>query len=481
MTLRSKAVTATFWLSAGSVISQGISYGSTLLLAVFLSPEEMGKAGIGLLIVAAVGLLREMGISRALVYYKGDMEAAADTGFILIPLFSAGLYLVVFAGADLAALFFRDPDITGLVRIMGLTLIINSLGEVHAALMEKNMQFDRRTIVEISHLGSYGIFVVLFAYLGFSFWSIAYADLISAFISLVFFWRLSSWRPRLRFETRMAGELLQYGRRIVESTIVNFCIRNIDDAAVGRMLGTASLGVYSLAYRIANIPATTITPIIGKIMFPVYTRLSDHAFDLRNAFLKSLKVVGAITIPLSVELWLLAPGAMTYAYGQKWQAAILPIQILTLYGLIRALSSGQGGIFMALNRVRIMTKISTGQLVILAVLLYPAIHFAGLEGVCWISVLAMAFSAITHYFQMRTLITLRHRHIVQALWLSVMATGLAAGGAYLLCIGNLEPPAFLILQPVITGFIYLPLMLFDTDIRTLGMDLLARVSRRGSE
>lgn len=477
MTLRTRVLTATFWLSAGSVLSQAISYGSTLLLAGLLSPQEMGKAAIGMLIVSSVGLLREMGIGRALIYMKDPVDDAADTGFILIPLVSVSLYVVVALCAGLAAAVFRDPDVAPLVRVMALALVINAFGEIPSSLLEKRLAFDRKTVTEISGLASYGVLVVVLAYAGLSFWSIAYASLASSALSVLVTWRLSDWRPRLSFSPGLARELLRYGRRIVESTAVNFGIRNLDNAIVGRMIGPAALGAYDFAYRIANIPATTITPVIGKVMFPVYTQLSEYAYDLRNAFLKALKFIAILTVPVSVELYLLAPGAIAYAYGVKWQSAIRPIQILTLYGLIRSLSSGQGGIFMALNRVRTMTKVSSGQFVLLLVLLYPVARVYGLAGVCWVSVIAMAYSAVTHFILMCPLIQLRPRQIAVTLGPSLVCTVLAAGAAEVICRQIVHPAtlAFLILQPLITATLYLPLIALDPDVRQVARDLTGRV------
>ena len=476
MTLRTQALTAAVWLSVGSAISQGISYGSTLLLAGLLSPQEMGKAAIGALIVASAGLLREMGIGRALIYQQEPVDDAANTGLILIPVISAALYILVATFAGVAATFFRDADVTLLIRIMALTLVLNAFGEIPSSLMEKRFQFDRKTLADIVGQASYGLLVVLFAWQGYSFWSIAYASVIAAVLNTLALWILAPWQPRFSFDPSLARELLRYGRRIVESGIANFGIRNIDNALVGRMLGPAALGAYDLAYRIGNIPATTVTSILGKIMFPVYSRLSGQPFDLRNAFLKSLKLVGMLTIPISLEIVLVAPDAVTYVYHEKWAVAIVPIQVLTLYGLVRSLSSGQGGIFMALNQVRTMTMISTAQFALLAGLLYPAIHYYGLVGVCWVSVIAMTFSAITHYTRMRPLIGLRHNQVLQALWLSVAASVMAGSVAWLVVrqLGLSDKLNLLVLQSILMGALYVPLLLLDTDFRQFANAAIAR-------
>lgn len=481
MSLRMQALKAAAWLTAGTAVAQGVSYGATLLLAWFLSPEELGKAAIGMLVVASAGLLREMGIGRALIYIKNRIEEAADTGFYLIPAVTVALYLIVLASAGWVGAFFRDADVPALVRVMALTLVINAFGEVPSALFEKQLAFDRKTLAEIAGLTAYGIAVVALAAAGFSFWSVAYASLISAALNVAVLWRLSPWRPRWRFDAALAKELLRYGHRVVESTIVNFGIRNIDDAVVGRMLGAAPLGVYNLAYRIANLPATTMAPVIGRVMFPVYNQLAAHAFDLRNAFLKALKLTAFVTVPVGLEIYLLTPHALTVFFDHKWDAAAQPIRILILYGVIRSLSSGMGGIFMALNRVRTMTKISLGQFFILLIFLYPAVHFYGLIGVCWLSTVAMAYSAVTHCIAMRPLIALRYRALIQTLWRSATASLITAGLVYAGCRRFVPPDtmAFLTLQAGLAALLYAALMMgLDRETRTIAAGLFNRLRRR---
>ena len=50
-------------------------------------------------------------------------------------------------------------------------------------------------------------------------------------------------------------ELNNYGKWIAGSNFLQFVYSQGDDLLVGRMLGTTSLGLYQLAYRISNLPA----------------------------------------------------------------------------------------------------------------------------------------------------------------------------------------------------------------------------------
>jgi O-antigen/teichoic acid export membrane protein len=413
--LKSKAIQAGLWVGTTSFFSKIVSFTTTLLLAKLLTPDDIGLIAIASLVIASIGLFREMGLSRALIYERKDVEKAADTAFFIIPAVSLGLYLLAFVSAPFIASFFKDHHITLIVRLLAISLIISSFGEVPSALFEKEIDFKKRAFPEALYLITYGIVSVWFAFLGFSYWSMVIGQLAAAVANLISTWWISDWRPQLSFSKSAAKRLLGYGKYIAGMGVVHFAIRNIDDAFVGRMLDKATLGAYYLAYRIANLPATNITNIIGRVMFPVYTRIADYTYDLRNAFLKTLKFTALITVPLTFGIIALSRDFLILLYQDKWIAAVVPIQILSLFGLIRSLGSGMGGVFMAVGKPDIMLKISTGQLIILASLLYPTVKLYGIVGVCVLCVIGILFSAIANYIKLKGILRNSNREILNIL------------------------------------------------------------------
>jgi len=126
--LKNQMVTGSFWVFGANLISRGISFLSTLILARLLTPDAFGVIGYGFLIVSAIGLIREMGFNSALIYQKTEIERAASTSIVFIFLWSILLYFLVFGLAPLASVFFREPRLTSLLRVLTISLIQYSHG-----------------------------------------------------------------------------------------------------------------------------------------------------------------------------------------------------------------------------------------------------------------------------------------------------------------------------------------------------------------
>ena len=61
-----------------------------------------------------------------------------------------------------------------------------------------------------------------------------------------------------------------------------------EQVLVGRSLGTADLGQYRYAYRIASMPSLAVIQVCGYVLFPAFSRISGDGARFREAFLRAL-------------------------------------------------------------------------------------------------------------------------------------------------------------------------------------------------
>jgi len=74
------------------------------------------------------------------------------------------------------------------------------------------------------------------------------------------------------------------------------------------------------------------------------------------------------------------------------------MQVLSLYGMLRAIGATTGVVFMALGKPDIMTKIQIGQLVLLAILIYPLTMRWGILGASIaVTAYALIFNLVAVY------------------------------------------------------------------------------------
>jgi lipopolysaccharide exporter len=383
-----------FWVGLSSAVSRSLTMLATLILAAFLSPDAFGVVTIANLVTSALGLFRDFGMNQAIIYQKRDVGRAADTAMVLSVSVSLLLFAVGFLLAKPAATFFHNPAVEDVIRVLPFSLVITAFSTIPSSLLEKEMDFKKRAIPEVLSFVTYFVVSVTLAGLGLSYWSIIFGYLALCIVGLVATFAVSPWHPTLRFHPPILRELVGFGSYAMFSTITNFAIRNVDSFSVGRILGTTPLGSYDLAYRIGNVTTTQITHVVGKVAFPAYVKMDDNSDMIRNAYLKAYRWLSLVAFPVATGIIVFVPSFFHIFYGDKWNAAIVPSQIIALYGLSRGLFSHSGGIFMSSGKVHELFWISFSQLVALSVAVYPVVAYFGLTGMALLLAVLNLFTVI---------------------------------------------------------------------------------------
>jgi len=269
-------------------------------------------------------------------------------------------------------------------------VLISSFGRVPFVLLSRELNFKRRMFPELTASILASIVAIVMAFRGFGVWSLVWREMLRVTLATLLVWTVSSYRPRWRFNRMVARELFSYGKHIVSSQGLIFLITNIDNAVVGRYVGESALGFYQFAYNTSNQPATQITGVLSQVMFPLFSRMADgdpqQARLLRaRYYLTTVRYVTWITMPIAIATILFAPAFIYGLYGDVWAPAIVPLQLLAIYGFIRSIAANMGSVFRALGKPEWLTAIATWRLITMAVLLIPVAVNWGINGVSLLS------------------------------------------------------------------------------------------------
>lgn len=392
MTLTQKTAKNIGIIFLATIFNRVVRFISKIILARLLLPADFGLVALGSLAIETLNLFRDVGMGSALIYQKKQVKEAANTAFILIPIIAVILFITAYFIAPFVAAFFGELAVTEIVRILAIVLIIGSLGSVPATLLEKELNFKKAVIPQIASTIVYAIVAISLALNGFGFWSLVYGALASSFGNLITIWCVSPWRPEFRFNKQAAMELVGYGKHILGVGILVFLATNLDDAIVGKILGMSALGMYTIAYSISNLPATNITHLINRVMFPTYSALQDDKERLKIAYVKTLKYVSLLSIPLAFGIIAIAHDFVYVILTEKWIPTIALIQILCFYGLVRAIGAATGDIFKAIGKPRLLTFFTAIPLIIFIIFVIPVIEYYGLVGICILVTISEAVS-----------------------------------------------------------------------------------------
>jgi O-antigen/teichoic acid export membrane protein len=430
MTLRQRTTAGLFWVGVSATTNSLFAMLIKYVLVRMLLPAEFGLVAMAGLAIDLLQMFREMGFASALIYRQGDVRKAADTMFTTVLLIAVVLFATAFLSAPLVAAFFRAPELTAVLRVLAVNILISAFSEVQFSLLAKNLAFRERLLPDLVPTVVYGVVAIGLALMNLGVWSLVIAKIVDSILTSLLAWIVVPWwRPKLRFDRQEARELLDYGKHIVGSSVLVYFITNLDNTFVGRVLGQEQLGYYGTAYTQANLPARQISSVIGQVLFPAYSQIQDDKAFMRRAFFRTLRYVALLVTPLTVGMIVFAGPFINMVYGATWAPTILPLQILAIYGLLRALAVNMGSVFRAAGKPYWLTYVAVWRLAVMGIFLYPATRYYGIVGVSVLSSIVSVADFIISATLTSTVIHGTLADYVRALWLSCVVSLLSAAAA----------------------------------------------------
>ena len=377
-----RTVKSGIWASMANFIGRGLQLVKLVILANILTPLQFGLVAYALLTLAAMRRFSNLGINAALIQKEEDnVNDYLDTAWTLSALRGLLLSGIGFVAAPYIASFFgARPPTTQVIRVMSVIPLLTGIQNPGIVYFRKNLDYDRQFVYLVGKaIVAVGVAIGL-AVLWQSVWALVVGDIAGVLTATTLSYVLHDYKPRPNLDMAQVKELVGYGKWITASGIVIFLTTEGDDMFVGWLLGSAAIGIYQYSYKISNAPATEVTKVLSGVIFPTYSKLQNDAANLRRAFFKTVQLATFISIPLAVGIVSVAPAFVDAFLGPEWKPAIGVMQLLALWGLLRAIGATTGPLFQAVGKPDISTKIQVGKLVILVVAIYPVTTAYGIIG-----------------------------------------------------------------------------------------------------
>ena len=323
------------WSFAGNTVNGVGNVLLGILLAHLLEPKDYGVFAVALLGLLLILSLNDVGLAATIVRWPGNLDRVAPTATTIIAVASLLLYAGLFVLAPAMAAALNAPGAAGLLRVLGLGVVIDGLFAVPTVLLTRNFQQDRRTWADVTGFAiSAGVMIVL-AIGGFGAWSLVWGRLVGNLISGGLIWVLAPARYWPSFRAADARELLRFGLPLAAASLLTLAIARVDYVVVGRILGPVSLGFYLLATNLSTWPVTLIFAAVRRVSLAGFSRLQQDMVALRSGYSRALALLMVVILPVSALMAVLAIPLVTFLYGQRWSAAATVLQFLALAGVLR--------------------------------------------------------------------------------------------------------------------------------------------------
>ena len=321
-----------------------------IILARLLTPHDWGLAAMVLVLASLSVLFTDSALGTALIQKRTISEDDRSTVFWASVCVGVALALGGIALSGVVAAFYGEPDVKPLVVVLSLSFLVTSLAMTQTALLVRELDFRRLELRQMGATVAGATVGILVAVRGHGAWAIVLQQLTMAIVGTALIWALSSWRPHARFSFASLKSLGGFTGNLFAQNLLYQVGRSADKLLIGRYLGAASLGAYTLASTVILAPFNQIAAPLQQVLFPAFAQMQHDRVRLADVWIRVARLVGAISIPASVGLIIVAPDFVDAVLGERWSAATPVIQILAAVGLIQSLQTLNGEILLALGR-----------------------------------------------------------------------------------------------------------------------------------
>jgi len=342
-----------FWTAGSAVVSAASQLLQISVLARHVDAHLLGALAIVNVVNAIAMLLQDMGLSSYLVH-RQNISRPERTSLFMI---SAGLGLtsaLVLFGISYGVGYFYGSDVLGqLLRLSTVNFVLLGLAAQYQASLIKSFQLPRLARIEmIGRLsGLVTLLVLVFAY-GASIEAAVYAMIVNSLVRLICFIAVAErdWHPGRAFDRSIIRQALSYGAYQLGSQVINQLRSQADQIILGKFLGLASLGVYSLAKELVLQPTKLIMPVVQRLALPRLAMRQHDREAMRHIYLTGLRAVSIFSASVFIMLGVFAPPAVTILYGHRYTGVSELIPLMLLFGMLRPLGSLIGALSQSLGR-----------------------------------------------------------------------------------------------------------------------------------
>ena len=383
-TLRSAAL----WSLLDRVARQALQFVIGIILARLLAPADYGLVGVLAIFIAIANVLANGGLGLALIQRKDLTQADETSAFYLNVVLGVLLTGVLYALAPAIAVFYGQPVLREMVWVASFQVLLTALGVVQGALFTRAMDFRTQAVVSLAVTAVSGTAGILLAVNGAGVWSLVAQGLLGCALNTLLLWIVSPWRPRGRPAWSRLRALASFSGNSLGSGLLYVGFDSLYPAVIGKLYSPASLGFFTRANQLQQLPAMIVTDVVGRVAFPHFSSIQSDTTRLKDELRRLLRLVAAMHFPVMVGLAATASTLIPWLLTDKWRGSVPMLEVLCFAGLLYPLNALHVSAMNAQGKAGIVLRLE---------LLKKGILLAVVLCTFRLGVMAMVWGMLGHY------------------------------------------------------------------------------------
>lgn len=380
--LEHKVASGVAWSFSEKLLSMVVQMVVSIVVARMVAPADFGVMAIMTFFTSVSLAIVDSGFSQTLIRKSSPTDEEYRSVLTFNVVVAVVLYALLVAISPLVARLYDAPIIADIAPVLFLVLPINSLCVVQTVMYTREFRFALLSKIVFAASLISGVVAVVMAIMGCGIWALVAQRLLMMGIKAIAFWMLRRWRTTARPTVRSLREMAPFSLRLLATDLIASIYNNVAQLFIGKMHTTSTLGYYSQAQKLKDLPVTSTVQAVQGVTFPALAQIKDDDEKFAEGYLRIVRMLGFVVFPVMLMFVAIAPDMFMLLLGEKWMPTVPYFEILALSGLLYPIAIVSYNILKTKSDGRVILRLEVVKRVIMTVILCCTIP-QSVEAVAW--------------------------------------------------------------------------------------------------
>ena len=470
-----------FWRFFERCGAQLVSFVVTIVLARVLAPELYGLTSKVAVITSILLVFVDSGMANALIQKKDPDDLDYSSVFYFNTVFCLILYIILFFAAPLLSKLYHEPELTPVMRVLGLTVVVAGVKNVQQAYVSKTMQFKRFFFATLGGTVFSAVLGISMAYGGFGVWALVAQQLSNVTVNTIILWLTVGWKPKRMFSFQRLKGLLSYGWKLLASSLLDTIYLKIYPLVIGVKYTNADLAFFERGNSMPNLIVENINYSIDSVLLPVLSAEQDHRSQVREMTRRAIKTSSYIMMPIMAGLAACAEPLVRLLLTDKWLPCVPFLQIFCIIYAFYPLHTANLNAIKAMGRSDVFLKLEVIKKILETAVLLISMHY-GVFAMALGQLFSSIVSQVINAWPNKKLLGYRYLQQLKDMLPAILLSAFMGFAVHLISLLGLSDILTLVIEIPLGVHIYVGLSaLFRLDSFSYMLSVLRNMKSRGKE
>ena len=373
------------WRLMERVGAQLVSLAVSIVLARILSPTDYGIVALVNVVINILNVFITAGFSTALIQKKNADDIDFSSVFYIQMCTCIVLYILLFFASPVIAKFYDQPEMTIMLRVVGITLLIAGVKNIQISYVSRHMIFKKFFFATLGGTIGAAFVGTEMALAGLGAWALIGQYLFNNLVDTIILWATVKWRPKKIISLERVKVLFSYSWKLLVSSLLDVGYNNLRSLIIGKVYSAADLAYYDKGKQFPDLIISNINTSIDSVLLPSMSIEQERRDRVKGMTRRAIKTSTYIMAPLLMGLAFCGEPLIELVLTEKWLPCVPFMQIVCITSMFYPIHTANLNAIKSLGRSDIFLKLEIIKKVVglLAIIITAPI-----------SVMAMCYSAL---------------------------------------------------------------------------------------